>query len=60
MPGAPELIAILAVALLIFGPQKMPEISRSIGKAIREFHKIRDDFVNGMRFDEDDDRPRRS
>ena len=35
--GWPELIIILAIALLIFGPRKLPQISRAIGKVIREF-----------------------
>ena len=35
--GAPELILILLIALLIFGPRKLPEIGRAIGKAIKEF-----------------------
>jgi sec-independent protein translocase protein TatA len=34
--GAPELILILLIALLIFGPRKLPQIGRAIGKAIRE------------------------
>ncbi len=35
--GPIELILILAIALLIFGPKKVPEIGKAIGKAIREF-----------------------
>lgn len=35
--GAPELILILAIALVIFGPSKLPEIGRSLGKALGEF-----------------------
>ena len=35
--GMPELILILVIALVIFGPSKMPEMGASVGKAIREF-----------------------
>ncbi len=35
----PELIIILVVALLIFGPKKLPEMGASIGKSIKEFRK---------------------
>lgn len=37
--GATEVILILAVALLIFGPAKLPQLSRSLGEGIREFKK---------------------
>ncbi len=41
--GMPELILILAVFVLLFGAQKLPEIGSAIGKAIREFKKsVRD------------------
>lgn len=36
---APELIIILVVALLIFGPKKLPEMGSAIGKSIKEFRK---------------------
>lgn len=36
---APELIIVLVVALLIFGPKKLPEMGSAIGKSIREFQK---------------------
>lgn len=35
--GAPELLIILAVVLLIFGPTKLPDLARSLGSAAREF-----------------------
>ena len=36
-PGGMEIFLILVVALVIFGPKKLPEMGRSLGKAIREF-----------------------
>jgi sec-independent protein translocase protein TatA len=39
MIGAPELIAILIAALFLFGPQKLPELARSLGSAMGEFKK---------------------
>jgi sec-independent protein translocase protein TatA len=54
--GLPELIVILAIALLVFGPKKLPEVGRSIGKAIREFRRttdeIKDKFEEQIRADE--------
>lgn len=38
--GGPEIIVILIVALLVFGPHRLPDIGRQLGKAIREFRKI--------------------
>lgn len=37
--GAPEILTILVVALVIFGPKKLPELGRSLGSGIREFRK---------------------
>jgi sec-independent protein translocase protein TatA len=37
--GAPELLIVLAVALLLFGGRKLPELARSMGTAKREFEK---------------------
>ena len=42
--GLPELILIFVVALVIFGPRRLPEIGRTIGKALGEFKKATDDF----------------
>ena len=37
--GAPELIVSLIVALIVFGPKKIPEIANALGKSINEFKK---------------------
>lgn len=37
--GLPELVVILVIALIIFGPKKLPEMGKAIGKAINEFKK---------------------
>ena len=37
--GVPELVIILVIALIIFGPRKLPEIGGAIGKSLREFKK---------------------
>jgi sec-independent protein translocase protein TatB len=42
--GFPEMLFILVVALLIFGPKKLPEIGRQVGKAMSEFKRASDDF----------------
>ena len=44
--GVPELLIILAVALIVFGPRKLPEIGRTLGKALGEFRKATDDLKN--------------
>lgn len=37
--GIPELLLILGIALLIFGPRKLPELGSALGKTIKEFRK---------------------
>ena len=37
--GAPEILIVLAIILIFFGPKRLPQLSRSIGKSIREFRK---------------------
>ena len=44
--GLPEMVLILIVALLIFGPKKLPEIGRSLGKAVRGFQEASKEFEN--------------
>ncbi len=42
--GLPELLMIFAVALIIFGPRRLPEIGKTLGKALNEFKKASDDL----------------
>lgn len=46
--GMPELFLVFVVALLVFGPRKLPEIGKMMGKAMREFKKAADDFQQAV------------
>lgn len=46
--GGSELLMILAAAFLLFGPSKMPEIGRSVGRALRELQKARNEFLSHL------------
>src|SRR5512141_1134789 len=46
--GMPELIIILTIALIIFGPRKLPELGRSLGKSIAEFKKASNELRNTL------------
>lgn len=48
--GAPELIVILVIALLVLGPKKLPEVGRSVGRGMREFKES----LSGNDSDDDD------
>ena len=45
--GMMELMAIFVVALLVFGPRKLPELGRSLGKGMREFRRATNDLKAG-------------
>ena len=46
--GMPELIIIFVIALIIFGPRKLPELGRSLGKSIAEFKKASNELRNTL------------
>lgn len=50
--GTPEIIIILVIALVVFGPQKLPEIGRQVGSALRELNKMRSDVQRAFDIDE--------
>jgi len=49
--GAPELIIILVIALLIIGPGKLPDVGSALGKSIREFRKASSDIQESVKVD---------
>ena len=51
--GVPELIIILIILLMIFGPKRLPEIGRSVGKGIREFKKSTSDLQEQLTGDKE-------
>ncbi|KMY44256.1 preprotein translocase subunit SecA [Bacillus sp. FJAT-27916] len=52
--GVPGLILILLLALIIFGPKKLPEIGRAFGQTLREFKNSTKDLSNEVMSDLDD------
>ena len=57
--GPEELLLILVIALIVFGPKRLPEIGRTIGKAMREFRRasegIREEVRQHLDLDAEDD-----
>ncbi len=52
--GPLELLVVLLVALIVVGPQKLPELGRTIGKSLREFRRAQDELRDTLKFDFDD------
>lgn len=49
--GMPEMIIILVIALIVIGPQKLPELAKSLGKGLAEFKRATEDFTQGVKDD---------
>ena len=49
--GAPELFLIFIIALIVLGPQKLPDLARTLGKIVGEFRKATDDFKENLNQD---------
>ena len=47
--GVPEVLVVLGVALLIFGPKKLPELGRNLGKGLRNFKDSLSNAANEMK-----------
>ncbi len=51
--GMPELLLILAIALIVIGPKKLPDLAKSLGRTLREFKKATNEFKDTLQIDED-------
>lgn len=49
--GMPELIVILVIALIVLGPSKLPDLAKSLGRAINEFKKATREFKDSLDID---------
>lgn len=49
IPGPMELILLLVIVLIIFGPGKLPDIGNAVGKGIREFRKASNELEESVR-----------
>ena len=47
--GMPEMIFLFVLALIIFGPRKLPEIGRQVGRGLAEFRKFKDSFDDDLK-----------
>lgn len=46
--GMPELIVIMVIALIVIGPNKLPDLAKSLGKGLAEFKKASEDFQRNV------------
>ncbi len=51
--GLPEMLIVLVIALVVFGPKRLPDLGKSLGSGMREFK----DSITGSSKDDDDDAP---
>jgi TatA/E family protein of Tat protein translocase len=49
--GLPELVIILVIALIVFGPRKLPDLAKSLGKGLAEFKKASDELKSSIETD---------
>jgi len=52
MLAGPDLLVILAIALIVFGPKKLPELAKTIGKALGEFKKTTEEIKENIGINE--------
>ena len=58
MPGSVgplEIVVVLAIALIVLGPKRLPEVARSVGRGIREFRESVSGITSGTHDDRDDE-----
>lgn len=55
MPGTPEILVIFLLVLLLFGPDKLPELARQIGRVVRKVRNASDELKSQLNLDSFDD-----
>lgn len=58
--GGPELLLILVIALIVFGPRQLPEIGKSLGRMLNEFRRASNDFKRTLEDEVEADKQRPS
>ena len=62
MPGTGELFVIMVIVLVLFGPDKLPDLARQAGRFMRKVNRMKADVqsqINAAMFDDEDDERRR-
>lgn len=54
--GTPELLLIMGLVLIVFGPKKLPEIGRSLGKGLKEFKQATRELKDSIEVSEEDEK----
>lgn len=49
--GPPELLVVLAIALIVVGPKRLPDLARTIGRGLNEFRKVQDEVKDMVKLD---------
>lgn len=58
--GMSELVLILALALVVIGPKKLPEVAKALGKGYAEFRRAMTDFKDAVNIDLNDSKPKKA
>ncbi|MCT8138969.1 twin-arginine translocase TatA/TatE family subunit [Anaerobacillus sp. CMMVII] len=56
--GIPGLVLILVIALIIFGPKKLPELGKAVGQTLREFKSSTRELTNDVMEEFEDEKPK--
>ena len=55
MPGTPEILVIFLLVLVLFGPDKLPELAKQVGKGVRKIRRASDELKSQLNLDMFDD-----
>ena len=57
MPGGGEILVILILVLLLFGPDKLPDLARQVGRGVRDLNRMKSNLTNQFNLMDDDETP---